>query len=294
MRLGETYKYIPALVKVFPSLYCALVQNNGLIQCYLPKTYSKPSACRILIKPEFLGFTPEPGEYFSVPAKPAVIGFRIVRDVPIAHSNVYNYTFYADEVLEIVILPPKKPTRPKYKLVIMNWHGKLTGMGGSVHKSCVNANPFFTTASSSSTDRHWTAYDFYLVPLDTKLVFHCSRTSNRGNISEWLEDEDGNTIPRFEETVIKDYEHCTILKVKDNLNNEEFEAIRIYRHSARKTLASTTYKVKKGKLSLIQSDYSSLKTHWTELYKIIEKPIEIEITRTSNRGNTHSYTITYP
>jgi len=294
MKLGETYKYIPCLVKIFPELYCALVQNNGLIQCYLPKTYSKPPACRILIKPEFLGFTPKAGEYFNIPVKPAIVGFRIVRNVPIAHCTMYDTTFHSD-ILEIVILPPKEPIKQlKYKLVVIGWDGKSTGMGASRYSSCINATPFFSTESSSSTGRHWTTYDFYLVPLDTKLVFHCISVSNRGNVSEWLEDEDGNIVPRFKETVIQRYEHCDILKIKDNLNNEEFEAVRLYLHSARNTSASTTYKVKKGKLSLVYSDYSALKTHWTELHRIIEKPIEIEITRTSNRGNTHSYTITYP
>ena len=288
LKLTNKYKYIPAKIQIKIPLYIANYQKrSNLILAFPPKSYAIPANARFLIHPSVLGKIPEKSRYISISEKDVLVGIRIVQDV-----SITKYGF-KDSVLEILVLPLKKPTKVKYRLLVISFKGKSTGVGASERASSINADPFFTAVTSSRTGNHWKGYYFYLVPVNKKLVFHYIRVSNRGNWYETLYDEEGNEIPRFQETVVEQHAYCDIVKIRDNLKNEEYEAVKLYLHEARRTSAYTSYKVKKGKLELVSSDYHPDKTHWTEIHRILEKPIEIEITRVSNRGNKSTYTITY-
>ena len=277
LKLGWT----PVELDIRHTVECVDRTKTGLLMCYPRKVYSSPAAIRYIVHPSLLEID------------------RVKKTVAIARITVYHdvkltkYSHYAD-VLNIELLPPKRPeTKPKYHLIIAAYRGKSTGIG-SYRKVIIlrgEEHVIWRVANSSSSGNHWIDYIVALLPPKADVLLQENYRSSRGNVDEYLISlKTGKGVGRYEilETAPV-HPYVRKLRIRDNLTREEFTAIELEYHIARKTSAETDHEWEpKDALVPLYDTRAFEKTHWTEGHKVM-KPVRIKTVRITNCGNSYEW-----
>jgi len=297
--MDKPQTWVLALPKIRTELIAKYVAKNGLWVLYPPKRYSIPPRLRFIVHPELLEITTETMVSTSerYPSKQSLEKrlqgtFEIVMKQPfkvwtkayvVRIKQVPALVKVDKENGNVFIIPRKKNDEPKMKLVFAGFDIKSTAMGARIWWE-FNINPIYTSVNSSGTGNHGILWAIWLVNVNQRILAKMHWISNRGVYTERIVDvEDGGAVERVEVVrVIRDWGWGSHVVIRDNWTNEEYEAIELHYHEARKTCARTEHIVE-GKVELIYAEGANAgRTHWRELYKITAKPVKVTTIRITN------------
>jgi len=179
--------------------------KTGLWSLYLPKNHAIPPRLQILAPPEsleiissflipqrieyaqkykqyfqYLHEEPKMDEFrrkyyfrvYEVEIKPGVYIARLTK-------NYDDHGFVEKGLLEL--LPPRRPTKARYRLVIQRFDEKSTIRTGSTVRHRFSIEPIYCTVASSSTGAHWSRYCVWIIPITSTITVDRHHVSNAGH-----------------------------------------------------------------------------------------------------------------
>jgi len=271
-------KFIPVIADIRVSLYKADTLRNGLELYYPNRRYAVPAKLRFIVDPE-LDLTKPVEALARISVKPA---------------KLTKYYTEPVDVLNIELIKPRPvlKTKPELRMIAVGFDCKSTFKTSAFSSIDIEEGAeylIWQTREESGSGAHWRNYYVFLAPLDAKIIAVEKSRSNRGNYSEEVIDIVNNRrVDRYEELeVLIHWDWGRVIRMRDNLEDREFEALVLEYHNARKTVAYTSHDIEpRGNAILLYTTKTALdpKTHWTEVYEIVEKPLTIKTTRISNSG----------
>lgn len=261
--------------------------RNGLLLCYPRKVYAIPAPLRFVIDPRLIEGVEGYEWVVKIPRR-----FKAVVRITVRKALLTKRSTIPVHVLNIEMLKPREDFETKKRLVVTSRHGRRTRMGGLTDQR-YNIPPMYACMNASSSARHWVNWRVWLIDIEEGLVEQEVRISNRGNVSETLYDVlRGERVERYEELeVVESWEWGKVVKIRDNWTGEEFTALILEFHEARKTSAKTDHVIEPmDAVELVQTTSHSAKTHWTTLYKVLA-PCRVLTRRVSNRGNVREWVV---
>jgi len=220
----------------------------------------------------------------------------IARIIRRPETKITKYGLRSTTYRVELLRPDREPEGLKYKMVIREFGGKrcIRTPGMSMVRS-VDVLPLIVSVSRSATGAHWTELRLWVVPLEQRILVRRTYVSTRGNREECLLDvETSKAVPRYEVLeVLREWPYGRAVKMRDNVTGEEFTAVELEFHSARKTAAATFHRFGEPEGAaprlLYSTDWSG-KTHWVEVYRIPSR-VRVVTTRISNSGKEYRWEV---
>jgi len=193
----------------------------------------------------------------------------------------------------VKLYKPENPeTKPKAIFIAVEYPLRSTRMGGKDDAELISKDGvlwYYVSTNVSRSGRHGKV--LYMVISTKPIRIRWVSVSNRGNKRSGIDvyDFDGiRQLPELEEIeTLKSWSYGKVVRMRDNLTNDIFTALVLEYHEARKTVARTTHIVEPSDaIELVYSTSSSVKTHWTEIYKILA-PCKVKTVRITGRGNRY-------
>jgi len=165
-------KWMPVQLDVrIPLYHKDTLKKNGLLLLYPMKKYSIPAQIRFIAHPDLTIDT----KYYYADAimlkknEIAVARFTLV-DSPL--TKLFRAIDEKSLVLNIELLPPKRDTKPRHRLLIVSLDGKEVGSGAAQWSRIIEGKEWLIWIArnvSGSYGTHWVKYYVFMTPINKKV-----------------------------------------------------------------------------------------------------------------------------
>ena len=197
----------------------------------------------------------------------------------------------------IKLYRPRNPmTQPRAIFIAVDYPLRNTRMGGYDDAEILTNDGIiwkYTATNISRSGNH--GKRLFIILSQKPIRIRWESISNRGNRRAGITvyDFDGvKSLPELEEVeTIKTWSYGRAVRMRNNVTGEEFTALVLEFHRARKSCAETDHVIEpRDAVEFIDSSAHGSKTHWTEVYKVI-KPCRVKTVRITGRGNRYEEVI---